>query len=361
MSVNNITPMTDLHPLPEDFAFSIYSTVGGIPVDSQSRNPDDTYTVCVGQMGTHLAVCNYPILSVQWVITPGTAGVADYLISSQTGVVVPIPGAAMVQNPLVFAFAQAGNVVVGVYVVTPVGTGSAYNSFVVTAPQVNFLDSMTGAPQVRSNNTAGRLLFGPAPGQTDGIIINASLFGGQNVPGQVGILQLVNNQRFLIHIDGGDKYHWNLNNQWVLDVGPENAYIFYQNAMDTLYPGSNAQFEVTDTPSSDLASFLQLVSIGDQDSDPETYMAYLMFQPVGQGSIFVPLSVLTWFWAGYTEREGDNWSPVKNPENSVNPLGEAATVFPQWTNYSFAGAWVPGMGQAKSLRQPGIVVKSEED
>lgn len=329
--------------LAEHVKVGIRSTLGEqVLATGEPADPDDTYTVCVGQMIQHLAVSNVPILSVQWVV--GGSGVANYTLTPNAGTVTPITSDMLVQNPLTFAFTSADDWTVGVYITTAYGTAYVTNDFVVTAPQVNFLDSMTQQVYVGAYAGGTYLRFGdPDDPTVPGIVINAVLFGAQNVPGWVGILQLATNQRFGTD-DEGRPWHWSLNGQAVLDVGPGGAYMFYQNQIEVLAPGANAQFDITDAPALELGPPFQFVAVGDGDPIvPETYESYLMFIPVGPGSIWVPLSVLTWSWEGYSQFENGTWGPVRQPNNAVNPLGVLTDVFPTWTTNTNAGQWVAGM------------------
>lgn len=270
--------------------------------------------------------------------------VAGYTISQTLGQDLPLMPAALQENPLTFAFTTPGTWTVGVYIWTEEGEGFVSNTFEITAPQVNFFESQTG--QIDVYMIAGQpwLSFGiqGAPG----ITMNAVLFGQQSTPGEVGILQLATNQRYGTDAQGLP-YHNTQNGQAVLDVGPGGAYTFYQDVIDDLPVGGNAQVLVTDGPGNELGPPLTLVSIGQNDGGPEvvpeSYQAFLMFRADSPGAIFVPLSVLVWNWEGFTQQQPDgSWGAVQVPDNAVNPSGEPTNQFPTWTLNTTTGGWVQG-------------------
>ena len=333
--------------LREDIWFEIESTVGDkvLVAGDGTGDPDATYTVTVGEVGRHIARSNVPILAVQWVIAGG-GPVAGYTVNQAAGVVEPITPTMMASNPLTFAWSSGPSCVVGVYIVTAYGRGYVENSFSVTSPHVNFFESMT--EQVYVGPYGGRtfLRFGdPSDPSTPGIVLNAVLFGAQSAAGRVGILQLATNQRTGSD-SSGQAYHWSLNGRAVLDVGPGAAYTFYQDTIVDLPVGGNAQIDVTDAPAAELGPPFSLVSIG--DGNPvvaESYCAYLMFSP--SGGIWIPLSVLTWTWEGYSQLVEKSWGPVQQPGNRVNPSGVPTVNFPTWNANTAAGHWVIGVARQR--------------
>ncbi len=313
--------------------------IGDQVVATGEPAPDATYTVCVGQVGQHLATSNVPILAVQWVFAGG-GPVANYTATPNAGILMPVTPQMLVTNPLTFAWSAGGASAVGVYIYTAYGTGFASNNFQVTAPEVNFLDSMTSQVYVGPQNNVTFLSFGNPSGGHPGITINNVVFGAQNVPGLLGIIQLATNQRFGTDTDN-QPWHWSLNGQSVLDVG-QTGTVFYQNEIAALNPGGNSRFDVTDSPALQLGPSFQLVAVGDGNPVvPETYNSYLMFQPAG--GIWVPLSMLTWNWAGFSQLENAVWSAPQEPENAVNPLGVPTNTFPTWTANTAGGHWVAGL------------------
>lgn len=329
-----------IRPLPDHVKLGIRSVLGGREVDQAAA---DTFTASVGEMGQHVAQSNVPILAVVWQISGGDP-VAGYLITQALGQVLPLLPGALQENPLTFAFTTPGTWTVAVYILTEEGEGFASNTFVITAPEVNFFDSQTG--QVGVFTIAGQpwLSFGiqGAPG----ITMNAVLFGQQSTPGEVGILQLATNQRYGTDAQGLP-YHNTQNGQAVLDVGPGGAYTFYQDELVPLAVGGNAQVMVTDGPGNLLGPPLTLVSIGENEGSPEvvpeSYQAFLMFCADSPGAIFVPLSVLMWNWEGFTEQQPDgSWGAVQDPGNAVNPTGTPTSFFPTWTLNTTTGGWVQG-------------------
>lgn len=334
----NVTDLSRhaFRPLPDHVKIGIRTTLGDQVLATGEPTPDANYTVCVGQMGQHLATCNVPIIGVTWVLS-GVNGVANYTATTAAGFVTPITNLTM--NPLIFAWAGPGPCFVGVYVYTAYGTGYAQNNFTVTAPQVNFLEAATSQVQVAPISGNQFLQFGNQSLQQPGITINAVVYGAQSVTGTLAIFQLCTNERFATDTDN-KPWYWSLNGQSVLDVGMTQS-VIYQEEVATSTPGASAQFDVTDSPAMQLGPPLQFMAIGDGEPVvPETYNSYLMFQPAG--GIWVPLSVLTWNWAGYSQLENGVWSAAQDPENSVNPLGVVTTNFPTWTGNTGNGGWIQG-------------------
>jgi hypothetical protein len=334
--------------LPDHVKLGIRSTIGDqVVATGEPSAADTTYTVCVGQVGQHTATSSVPILSVEWVISGG-GPVANYAPTQASGILTPVTPPMLAHNPMTFAWSVGGPAVVGVNIHTAYGTGYTANNFQVTAPQVNFLEAMTGQVNVGPQNGGTFLSFGNPAAGIPGITINALTFGAQNVPGILGIIQLATNERFRTDTDD-QPWHWSLNGQTVLDIGMTHT-VFYQNQIAQLNPGANAQFDVTDAPALQLGPPCKLVAVGDGDPVvPETYNSVLMFQP--GGGIWVPLSVLTWYWAGYSELENlanNIWSPPQQPENSFNPLGTATHIFPTWNSNTAAGQWVDYRGRPAS-------------
>ncbi len=337
--------VTEFRPsLPEHVELRIESSVGGT---RRLEDANDLFTVTVGEMGQHVAVSNVPILGVQWQISGGNP-VANYIVNPTLGQVVPVTPADLVVNPLTFAFTTAGTYVVGVTIWTAYGPGFVSNTFVVTAPQVNYFESETSQVGIQTMQNTPWIMFGSPQGSggRPGIIMKAVVFGQQSTPGFVGILQLVINQRTGV-ITSYNPVHNSQNGIPALDVGPGGAYVFYQNVIEDLPVGGNAHVMVDDGPGAQLAPPLTLVSIGDQEPGPESYQAFLMFCAASPGAIWVPLSVLNWNWEGYAELQSDGtWSPVQEPGNAVNPSGVATSQFPTWTVNTTTGFWVAGPGAA---------------
>lgn len=142
----------------------------------------------------------------------------------------------------------------------------------------------------------------------------------------------------------GRPYHNTQNGQAALDVGPGGAYTFYQDVIEPLPVGGNAQVLVTDGPGNQLGPPLTLVAIGDGEPVvPESYQAFLMFAADSPGAVWVPLSVLNWSWEGYIQQQPDgSWGPIEKPGNAVNPAGTPTSLFATWTLNTTTGGWVQG-------------------
>lgn len=339
---------SNFFPLPPHLRMGIQLKVGDQIVATGDRgDANDTYTVCVGQILQCTATSDVPILAVWWLVN-GSA-VADYSITSNAGVVTPISPSMYATNPLRLAFVTAGTCSVGVYITTACGRGYVQHNFDVTAPHINFFDSHTGHVYVGPSEGKTYLRFGtPSDPSGPGITINAVLYGTQSTRGRVGILQLAVSALF--GFDDNDRpWHWSNNGTPVLDVGPGGAYIFYQNEVKELPQGGNADLQITDAPAVQLASPLQYVAVGNEEGrGPEVYKSYLMFAPADGAAIFVPLSVLTWSWNGYSLRTSEGWGPVQRPGNTVDPSGTPTAEFPVWSSNTLYGHWVSGFGRGRT-------------
>jgi len=87
-------------------------------------------------------------------------------------------------------------------------------------------------------------------------------------------------------------------------------------------------------------------SLGDQANDSpglafgtnrgviidESYQMYLLFQPTGLSvpTIWVPLKVINWSWAGNASLNGSSWV-LNSSTNPANPQAADTTAPPTWT------------------------------
>jgi len=117
-------PGPPLDRLPDHVKLGIHSVVGDKVVATGEPEPDATYTVCVGQVGQHLATSNVRILAVQWVHSGG-GPVAGYTATPNAGIIMPVTPQMLGSNPVTFAWSIGGPAVVGVYIKTAHGTGYA--------------------------------------------------------------------------------------------------------------------------------------------------------------------------------------------------------------------------------------------
>jgi hypothetical protein len=114
--------------------------------------------------------------------------------------------------------------------------------------------------------------------------------------------------------------------------------------LDTTYPYGNtyptngiipADDKCSDTPRDPLTGSPP----PNQQSTPRTqievheaFEAFIMFQPSGQDSRYVPLRRAKWQWGG-TVNSSNNWTPVAGPESpNSDPDGDEHFDHPQWTD-----------------------------
>ena len=334
-----------LSPLPDHVRLGIVSRVGtkdlaGVPMQKDG----DGYGIVIGEMGQHLATASVPILAVSWVVPNHCVPVMNYAISQQAGVVTPMPP-TLTSNPITFAWTAPGATYVGVHITTEHGTAYVENYFYVEGPSVSRFYSQTGQPYAGPFENRIFLRFGNPPGP--GIQVLARAACPNDVSGAIAILQLADNQRVGADTDHVS-WHWSLNGQLVLDVGPDAAWLFYQNQVTQISAGNSGDIDISDAPATELGPPFRLVSIGaGSPTTPETYHTCLMFRSSAPGAIWVTLAVLTWSWEGYSELEDKEWSPVKEPNNTVNPIGVASNILPTWTTNTNTGRWELGFGQQR--------------
>lgn len=89
-----------------------------------------------------------------------------------------------------------------------------------------------------------------------------------------------------------------------------------------------------DSPYQRLTSQLSVMSRSD------AFKMFFMYRPSGPQSIWVPLGNVSWHWKGKTVRTNfntddillrDGWTNPTETDWSVNPMGQASSVFPEWT------------------------------
>jgi hypothetical protein len=286
-----------------------------------------------------------PILGVQWEIDGGNP-VGDYIFSQQSAILYPLTAQQLVAMQFTCAFTTVGTVKVVCNIETHKGWHAHPGTVQINGPTLAEFYSRTGVVDVGMYLGKPVLMFGNPADQNNnpGILIEAGAMGAPLVDGQVGILQLACNQRSASSPPPGHTfYQWSLINQWVLDVGPNEAYTFYHDMTPQLPAQGSVNFTVTDCPAVGLdSSVFNYVSIGDgAPFVPETYQAFLMFYPSAPPAIWVPLAVLTWSWDGWTQLDADrNWIPVQDSNAAYCPEGVPTNTFPIWETNTSKGSWI---------------------
>ena len=67
-----------------------------------------------------------------------------------------------------------------------------------------------------------------------------------------------------------------------------------------------------------------------QVSASDSFTMWLMYNPGGTDSIWVPLRLTNWSWSGTATRSGSIWE-LTGSSNTANPSSSATTTFPEWT------------------------------
>jgi hypothetical protein len=62
------------------------------------------------------------------------------------------------------------------------------------------------------------------------------------------------------------------------------------------------------------------------------YQMFMMFQPEGEDTIRVPLSVINWGWSGIAESSdgGTNWTKTSGDPDAMNPDSMPSNTPPKW-------------------------------
>ena len=193
-------------------------------------------------------------------------------------------------------------------------------TFAVHAPGVVPFTSARLMAQVDPNT--GILSLGPPT--SDGFTGTANVTVSADETGaNIGFIELINTLRTFV----GSNEQKSSNNSFVLDLPPNVPSPFVAGSV-TPIPASNGEtfpFTVVDTP------LLQAAPPDTHITADDKFQMYLMYQPPGQGSIFVTIGELNWSWKASATKAGGSWSLDPNPVNPGNPDGAANSTLPTWT------------------------------
>ncbi len=108
------------------------------------------------------------------------------------------------------------------------------------------------------------------------------------------------------------------------------------NVLDNTNP-YDPGISVSDSPAVELLPGFTEYTVNDH------YEMYLMFKPAGNGSIWVPLRRVLWYWNVGATRNAitGNWSLAANPTYSNSPASEDVIIPPQWVGNITSYGWVP--------------------
>jgi hypothetical protein len=270
-----------------------------------SNITDSTTNVIVGQqitltaqaVGTQEALSN-----IQWNV-PGTR-VANFAGSSSSGTVTQVNQQS---NPFTFYWvdgAEDREVTLGCRIGTQQFSKST--TFDVKRPTGDITATTDGTVGVGIESGVFSLHYGSVSG-TPGIAFSRTLSVPSGFSGNTQWVQLVTATTRIRTTNGAVQ-------QTLSGSG-----------LDTLYPYASGS-STEDSPRSifgpcDFSAF----SIND------SFTMWLMFQPGGTGSIWVPLREVSWNWAGSAGRITTCGWLLTGSSHSNNPADQDSTTFPQWT------------------------------
>jgi len=192
-----------------------------------------------------------------------------------------------------------------------------------TVPAIN----ESNAILQQNGNPVPSLNFG-YPDPDYGIQFNSSV--STTYGGNVALLQLVNTSRTITLTNG--THGAEVSGTYVLDdvgalfcqANPGNCVPQYSGIILPYPANKPGAFPLTDTP----AVLLQGTTAG---SANDQFQTYLMYQPPGNGSIWVTLETLSWSWNGAVSLSNGTWTLSPNNTYTANPNGSNSTTLPLWS------------------------------
>jgi hypothetical protein len=315
--------------------------------NGQDVAADDFLAATVGVVYEITALLDdVPAWDCQWTI-PVQGVVQDYEPTLQGAAPVPLGPADLASNPITLAFWQPGAYELAVVGMTPEGEGAGQMEVEVDAPVATLVDTTFGVVRAGpgDENAWWLQLAGndgqPLGHEQTGIGLEGSV---SNAPlgGTIGFIQLVSPSRF--GVIAGQPVMSSLNGQTVLDATGDQASALYGD-LTAGVEGGAAELPITDAPAIYVTPEMNW---SDMEVGQEVFQTFLMYQP--PGGIFVPLSVITWSWAGQTVQTDGAWGPAQNTTQVVG-AAQPPTGFPAWTTNVSASTYVPA---AASRRRAGV-------
>lgn len=291
------------------------------------------YTACVGQLTTHHATCDVPILAVHWSVQGET--LKSYNLSPDApSLPIYLTGSDLQRNPLSFYWIEGGTYTVSVTIYTAYGWGTVQHTFNVTSPTITKFNSDTGSVKLVDYTDNPAIAFVSEFGEIgEGIMMQLEVQGNQNLVGQIATIQLIKTAR-QDQLDTGQNEHFSINGQWVLDNGRKPGSYIYSGPVQ-LNPGDTASLVPSDGP----LQGMKYPPITQMNINKEEYKMYVMFKPNCDNSIWVPLRLLSWFWQGTATHSAEMWNII-NADNSQNPDGGPVDSPPGWVSNVKSGRWI---------------------
>jgi hypothetical protein len=306
--------------------------------NGQDLAADDFLAATVGEVYEITAVLDgEPAWDCQWTV-PVQGVVQDYQPTLQGAAPVPVGPADLASNPITLAFWQPDAYVISVVGMTPEGVAAGLLEVEVSAPVATLVDTTFGVVRAGpgDENAQWLQLAGnngqPLGHEQTGIGLNGSVSAAP-LGGTIGFIQLVTPSRG--GVEAGQPVVFSLNGQPVLDASGDQASALYGDLTAQVPAGGEADLPITDAPAIYVTPEMNW---SDMAVGQEVFQTFLMYQP--PGGIFVPLSVIEWYWGGQTVQANGAWGAAQNTAQLVG-VAQSPTEFPVWTNNVTASAYVP--------------------
>jgi hypothetical protein len=156
-----------------------------------------------------------------------------------------------------------------------------------------------------------------------GISFNG-IVGVSGRPGgdEIGLVQTLDTS---IEETNADQTRWSLSSKGTPVLDSASGFFYNAFTHATLLAGANGAAisgpTATDSPASPLWNGIVRVSRTDH------FVTYLMYKPVGDHNIWVPLKRMDWGWSA-SAAKGIIWNYSSLPEHSINSESEDTVLFP---------------------------------
>ncbi len=288
--------------------------------------------------------------------------IKNYIVNVSTGTVVLLNHDDLTNSAVAIYWVENDEGVEITYTVSINGSSySASARFDVNRPTSTFSCDITEAvPPVAvrydNANVYQRLTFGDEEYGLPGIAWTPIVTTTNNAAGKVALFQLINSHTVAT---GTASYVISTHGAHVLDstaipipfTGKYSLHIPYDNVETSVNSNDSVVHEkVLGFPLSDSPAVIfheieeeieRLLNVQDAAlrtvSRMDHFRTFLMYKPDGDGSIWVPLQKMEWFWSGASIKNEQTgvWSLVAGSGDSPSnaPEGEGTTAFPEWDNH----------------------------
>lgn len=275
-----------------------------------------------------------PIVSTVWTISPFPTFLS--FTGTTTGSSLVTLPAVITNNPLIIVFAAAGQCTVTCFVTLADGyTETLGGPITINSPTIAAMQGelLQGVQLVGSYPYYGlRYSVEEENGVTASGTVQSCGLGDD---GQIAIMQVCVPARWLQNLQGV-VVPMNLNGIACID-SPGEGLITYGEPVP-LVNGESAGAQLIDAPLQEFdATFLATAAVGynlasNNQSSPETFTAWLMYQPAG--GYWVPLASFSWSWQALVE-------DLQVAQSGFTPevIWQPTSTFPSWVNWVQNGSF----------------------